>query len=275
MTLLKMNHFAASFIFMGAFISGQVGINTANPLGTFHVDGKKNNPTSGAPSPVQLSDDFIVSESGNIGLGILSPSVKMDISTSGTPTSPIPGIKITDGLQGNNKVLTSDENGVGKWKRQSLELVVGTMGNGYNLPFSYDYNYHQTGSNIVLPPGKWLVTVNLLSVNNTNSTLDTDDYVWFRSTFSDSQTFTNKSPDIQGTADKVSGMLQGPVSSGSLKYNIANGQLLINNNSGTNKTYWLIVGNAEVIGNPSSSAYLDHLGGSNWGENMISAVPVQ
>lgn len=275
MTLLKMEHFVASFIFVNTFIFGQVGINTANPLGTFHVDGGKNNPTSGLPSSAQLSDDFIVSETGNVGFGILSPSVKVDISTSGTSASPVPGIKINDGLQAKNKVLTSDENGVGTWKKQSLELVVGTMGNGYNLPFSYDYNYHQTGSNIVLPPGKWLVTVNLLSVNNNNSVLDSDDYVWFRSTFSDSQFFTDKSPDIQGSADKVSGMLQGPVPSGALKYNIANGQLLINNNSGTSKTYWLIVGNSEVIGTPSSSVYLDRLGGSNWGENMISAVPIQ
>ncbi|WP_312296643.1 hypothetical protein [Chryseobacterium sp.] len=275
MTLLKLKHFAASFIFMSTSMFGQVGINTANPLGTFHVDGGKNNPTSGSPSTTQLSDDFIVAKTGNVGFGVLSPSVKIDISTSGTAASPLPGIKINDGLQGKNKVLTSDENGIGTWKRQSLELVVGTMGNGYNLPFLYDYNYHQTGSNIVLPPGKWLVTVNLLSVNNTNSVLNSDDYIWFRSTFSDSQFFTDKSADIQGSADKVSGMLQGPVPSGALKYNIANGQVLINNSSGISKTYWLIVGNSEVIGTPSSSVYLDRLGGANWGENMISAVPIQ
>lgn len=270
-----MKHFGASFIFMSTFISAQVGINTANPLGTFHVDGGKNNPISGSPLSAQLSDDFIVTNTGNVGLGIISPSVKLDISTTGTPTAPIAGIKINDGLQGKNKVLTSDENGIGVWKRQSLELVIGTMGNGYNLPFSFDYNYHQTGSNIELPPGKWLVTVNLLSVNNSSSVLDNDDYIWFRSTFSDSQSFTSKSLDVEGSADKISGMLQGPAPSGALKYNIANGQLLINNKTGGNKTYWLVVGNAEVIGNPPSSAYLDRLGGSNWGENIISAVPIQ
>lgn len=275
MTLLKLKYSATFFTFMSIFTFAQVGINTSNPLGTFHVDGGKNNPTSGPPSTAQLSDDFIVTNTGNVGFGVLSPSVKVDISTSGTAASPLPGIKINDGLQGKNKVLTSDENGIGTWRRQSLELVIGTMGNGYNLPFSFDYNYHQTGSNIVLPPGKWLVTVNLLSVNNNNSVLNSDDYIWFRSTFSDSQFFTDKSADIQGSADKVSGMLQGPVPSGALKYNIANGQLLINNNSGISKTYWLIVGNSEVIGTPSSSVYLDRLGGANWGENMISAVPIQ
>jgi len=273
MTFLK--HFGASFIFTGISAFGQVGINTANPMGTFHVDGGKNNPSSGSPSLTQSTDDFIVTQSGNVGLGSISPSVKLEISTTGTPTTPVPGIMITDGLQGKNKVLTSDENGVGIWKRQSLELVVGIMGNGYNLPFFFDYNYHHTGSSIELPPGKWLVTVNLLSVNNPNSVLDEDDYIWFRSTFSDSQTFTDKSQDIEGNADKISGMLQGPVPTGSLKYNIANGQLIINNKSGINKKYWLIVGNAEVIGNPTASNYLDRLGGSNWGENIISAVPIQ
>ncbi|EJL70817.1 hypothetical protein [Chryseobacterium populi] len=273
MTFLK--HFGTYFLFISTITLAQVGINTPNPQGTFHVDGSKNNPQSGLPSQAQLNDDFIVAKTGNVGLGTISPSVKLDIFTQGTPTVPVAGIKITDGLQGKGKVLTSDDNGVGSWKRQSLELVVGTMGNGYNLPFKFDLNYFQTGSSIVLPPGKWLVTVNMLAVNNQLAVLDIDDYIWFRSTFSDSQFTTNKSPDIIGTADKVSGMLQGAVTGGALKYNIANGQLVINNQSLTAKTYWLIVGDSEVIGNPDPAAYLDRLGGSSWGENIISAVPIQ
>lgn len=273
MTFLK--HLGFYFFFTSTITLAQVGINTPNPQGTFHVDGNKNNSQSGVPSAAETTDDFVVTKTGNVGVGTLTPSVKLDISTTGTPASPIAGIKISDGLQGKSKVLTSDENGVGSWKRQSLELVVGTMGNGYNLPFKADLWYYQTGSNITLPPGKWLVTVNMLAVNNQQAVLDTDDYIWFRSTFSDSQLMLNKSLDIVGTADKVSGMLQGSVSGGALKYNIANGQLVINNQSLNLKTYWLIVGDSEVIGNPSPSVYLDRLGGSNWGENIISAVPIQ
>ncbi|MGG5209224.1 hypothetical protein ACQWU4_09745 [Chryseobacterium sp. MIQD13] len=273
MTFLK--HIGIYFFFFSTVTLAQVGISTSNPQGSFHVDGGKNNPQSGLPSILQASDDFMVAKTGNVGLGTISPSVKLDIFTQGTPAVPVAGIKITDGLQGKSKVLTSDENGVGLWKRQSLELVVGTMGTGYNLPFKLDFSYYQTGSNISLPPGKWLVTVNMLAVNNQFAVLDTDDYIWFRSTFSDSQFITGKSADIVGTADKVSGMLQGPVTSNALKYNIANGQLVINNQSLTAKTYWLIVGDSEVIGNPDPSVYLDRLGGSNWGENIISAVPIQ
>ncbi|GAB0154916.1 hypothetical protein CHRYSEOSP005_01760 [Chryseobacterium sp. Alg-005] len=273
--MIFLKHFGASFILISASALSQVGINTPNPQNTFHVDGGKNNSLSGIPSVAQAKDDFIVTNIGNVGIGTISPSVRLDISTDGTVSTPVAGIKILDGLQGKNKVLTSDDNGIGLWKRQSLELVVGTMGNGYNLPFIFDLNYYQTGSKIVLPPGKWLVTVNILSVNNQGAVLDGDDYIWFRSTFSDSQFMANKSQDIVGTADKISGMLQGSVIAGALKYNIANGQLIINNQSLTDKTYWLIVGNSEVIGNPGSSVYLDRLGGSNWGENIISAVPIQ
>lgn len=273
MTFLK--HFGFYLFFISTTTLAQVGINTPNPQGTFHVDCNKNNSQSGIPSADQMADDFVVTKTGNVGVGTLSPSVKLDIATSGTAASPVAGIKITDGQQGKSKVLTSDENGVGSWKRQSLELVVGTMGDGYNLPFKADLWYYPTGSNIILPPGKWLVTVNMLAVNNQQAVLDTDDYIWFRSTFSDAQQMMNKSLDIVGTADKVSGMLQGSVSGGALKYNIANGQLVINNESLNPKTYWLIVGDSEVIGNPSASVYLDRLGGSNWGENIISAVPIQ
>lgn len=273
MTFLK--HFGFYLFFISTTAIAQVGINTPNPQGTFHVDGNKNNSQSGIPSAEQMTDDFVVTKTGNVGVGTLSPSVKLDIATSGTAASPVAGIKITDGQQGKSKVFTSDENGVGSWKRQSLELVVGTMGAGYNLHFVSDFFYSQTGSSITLPPGKWLVTVNLLAVNNQNAVLDADDYIWFRSTFSDSQLTASKSPDIMGTADKVSGMLQGPVPANALKYNIANGQVVINNQSQTAKTYWLIVGTAEVIGSPNPSVYLDRLGGSNWGENIISAVPIQ
>ena len=46
-------------------------------------------------------------DNGNVGIGTTNPTTKLDIAGS---------VKITDGTQGNNKVLTSDANGVATWK---------------------------------------------------------------------------------------------------------------------------------------------------------------
>ena len=46
----------------------QVGINTSNPLGLFHIDGKGN--TGAAPIASQLTDDFIVAYDGIGGVGV-------------------------------------------------------------------------------------------------------------------------------------------------------------------------------------------------------------
>jgi trimeric autotransporter adhesin len=52
------------------------------------------------------TDLFTVNSSGNVGVGIATPTAKLDIAGN---------IKITDGTQGLNKVLTSDANGLASW----------------------------------------------------------------------------------------------------------------------------------------------------------------
>ncbi|WP_419868813.1 hypothetical protein [Chryseobacterium sp. CT-SW4] len=71
---------SSSFIFSVA----QVGINTANPQAILHVDGAKDNSTSGAPSASQQANDFVVTSSGNVGVGTASPnsSAIMELNTS-------------------------------------------------------------------------------------------------------------------------------------------------------------------------------------------------
>ncbi|WP_123921350.1 complement C1q domain-containing protein [Chryseobacterium viscerum] len=56
----------------------QVGINTSNPQTTFHVDGAKDNPSSGAPSSTQIANDVAITSAGEIGIGTLTPAVKID-----------------------------------------------------------------------------------------------------------------------------------------------------------------------------------------------------
>ncbi len=53
----------------------QVGINTQNPQGSLHVDGKSTtsttNPATGTPSATQLTDDFIIKNNGSVGIGVM------------------------------------------------------------------------------------------------------------------------------------------------------------------------------------------------------------
>lgn len=46
-------------------MKAQVGVNTQNPQGIFHVDGTKDNNASGAPTVAQQANDFIVTPLGN------------------------------------------------------------------------------------------------------------------------------------------------------------------------------------------------------------------
>ncbi|NDW10771.1 hypothetical protein [Dysgonomonas sp. 520] len=85
---------------------GQVGINTENPQGIFHIDPQKNTSVN-----TNVSDDVVVTKSGQVGIGMVNPQHALSISSSTAGA-----IKIADGNQGGGKVLSSDANGVGTWQ---------------------------------------------------------------------------------------------------------------------------------------------------------------
>lgn len=91
-------------------VLAQMGVNTSNPQGTFHVDGAKDNAPTGAPTATQLANDMIITSAGNVGLGTISPVTKLHIESATQGA-----VRITDGSQGVGKVLTSDANGLAKW----------------------------------------------------------------------------------------------------------------------------------------------------------------
>lgn len=149
------------FLIAAAASNAQVGINTGNPQTAFHVDGGKDNPSTGVPSSTQEANDFAVNSLGNVGVGTISPSVKLDIK-SATPGA----VKIVDGTQGEGKVLTSDATGKSSWQDGSLKTIIGatstsgTLGSNQYLPWG----------SIILTPGTWLVAAKYTSKNSTNST---------------------------------------------------------------------------------------------------------
>ncbi|WP_052248393.1 hypothetical protein [Chryseobacterium taiwanense] len=54
-------------------IKAQVGVNTPNPQGVLHVDGAKDNPSTGVPSTTQQANDFTITSTGATGIGTTSP----------------------------------------------------------------------------------------------------------------------------------------------------------------------------------------------------------
>lgn len=78
---LKKNIILA-LIFSVNFLSAQVGIFTENPRGVLHIDGMSDNPSEGIVNEVQAANDFIISETGNIGVGTVNPKVKVDLRSN-------------------------------------------------------------------------------------------------------------------------------------------------------------------------------------------------
>ncbi|KMQ60772.1 hypothetical protein ACM40_13610 [Chryseobacterium sp. BLS98] len=81
------------FLFWCTKYFAQVGINTSNPQGIFHLDGAKDNPSSGAVPPAQQLNDFIVSANGTVGIGNLTSTSKLTIDSGAGNQS---GMKFTN-----------------------------------------------------------------------------------------------------------------------------------------------------------------------------------
>lgn len=60
----------------------RTGVQTRNPQGALHVDGKRNNPKTGIPNNSQSSDDIIITDEGKIGVGTLMPEAGLDLRSS-------------------------------------------------------------------------------------------------------------------------------------------------------------------------------------------------
>lgn len=109
-------------------LSAQVGINTKNPLGVFHVDARSTpdstNPEAGIPNALQEEDDFIVTTNGNVGVGTISPTTKLDINGQiAIPYKPTTGTIIKDFM------LQSDATGLASWAQSySFPLYRTTIG---------------------------------------------------------------------------------------------------------------------------------------------------
>lgn len=153
---MKKTIFTISVLLFACLAHSQVGINTENPQQIFHVDGQKDNPVTGNPSTTQQRNDVVVTENGQIGIGTTSPTTKLEINNGTTAGA----IKIVDGTQGVNKVLMSNESGVGTWQTPASirPTIIGTFPSPAVSRFSNTASTRiNTSIFISLPKGKWIV----------------------------------------------------------------------------------------------------------------------
>lgn len=249
------NFILATFLLASTASYAQVGINTNLPQGTFHVDGAKDNSTTGAPTPSQQANDVIVTSAGNVGIGTTTPTRKLEIVS---PTSP--AMRIVDGNQQVNYVMMSDANGYGTWKALSNAIPAVFPATGFNglvaTPATGVFN--NTGVTLTLPPGKWLVLTNIVL----NATPDPANGkgAWVRLNWSTSTTAQAGAY----TAPLNSGMFIAP-------YANAIGSTIIDNSGTSTQIYYLLVGNIDLVGGYVGN--WNNLGGNQWSENSVIAYP--
>lgn len=163
---MKIQLICLTFLFtilsFGSFAQ-QTGVKTKKPKGPLHVDAKKNTPAT-APTAVEEEDDFIVDADGKVGVGTVSPSVKLHLKSAASPA-----ITIEDGTQGAGKVLGSDANGVGTWITPPLSKT-GKLGDFASGAFTYPVSNGASTPvysllSINLEPGEWAVNLGLVFDN--------------------------------------------------------------------------------------------------------------
>lgn len=151
--------------FLLSFVAGmaQVGINTENPRGVFHLDGNGNTDAFNI-----VDDDVVVTDDGKIGLGTTTPTASLDVRGD---------FRYVDGNQNDGYMLQTDAEGNAKWVTQSLRNMIlpnEAIDNGGNLnmegmtisttPSVMQY----MNTSITLPPGAWQVYFNAtFSTTNT------------------------------------------------------------------------------------------------------------
>jgi hypothetical protein len=217
------------------------------------------NPAAGttiASVPTRMT----ISGAGNVGIGAPTPSNLLHVNSATAGA-----VRIVDGTQANGRVLTSNATGVATWQQAAISNVVGVLDPiGVSIPYN-ETSYRQTGSYIVLPPGRYAVNVSMLLARNTTTLASPNNsFFWVRTSFSDSSNvFPSPSPDIIGS-NLASGNFPG-----SSIYAMLTGTIIINNATAANKTYYYIAG--RVVNNSATTETITNFGSSYWLEDNIIA----
>lgn len=220
----------------------QVGINTTEPKGVFHVDAKGN--TQGNSN---ISDDVIVDSNGNLGIGTLTPQAKVHIYTDGT----VPGIRISDQSEAAGSMLMFQDNtGVVNWvpkpfsirQVETKDLRTDFVMNGRDAGDHVEIS--QPGKGLKLPPGVWMIMAKYMIYNQGD-----DEGFLFWTYLHDLDDLSNLTVDGEHLKDKRIPCMN-PASS---PLPINQGGNLCDNGK-YNRNWYLASQNKFVNGNPSEHA---------------------
>lgn len=136
------------YILIGMFfplaIYSQVGINTSDPKGVYHIDGK----ADGSSTAVTSANDVLVNDKGFLGAGTTNPTVKLHIEVPAGSH----GLAIQDGTEDEGYILSSDADGNGSWIVSDISQF-STIPYTASMPdFFSDNNYtYNTGFEVEFP----------------------------------------------------------------------------------------------------------------------------
>lgn len=151
---MKHTLYSIAFLLTATLYSAQVGINTVNPQTTFHIDGGKDNPITGAPTAAQGTNDFVVTQDGNLGIGKINPASKVEIN-SGTAN--------TSGLQFTNLTSASTVSSGATLGVDASGKVVTVQGSSFSPAFGRAV--------LTAPSGQVIITGNTTNYNILSFTL--------------------------------------------------------------------------------------------------------
>ena len=238
----------------------KVGIDTDKPVQLLHIDANKDNRINAANS----KDDVVISDAGNVGVGIHTPQNRLHISADG----PYKAFRLVDTSQGAGNVLTViDDSGNAAWRpmRRAKTAPSANAGAGFSGSVNSDMAYiHRY---VDLEPGLWMIRSNIL-LNVQGSTNYGTPSKGFYARFSWAE--SNGAGGYTLTPDAVFGNEIG--GQYILENGIAQGQTIINNTSGTTKRYYLVTRTPTFWGGYNTAANWNKLGGY-WGEMVCIAYP--